>query len=102
MNMLRKEQMAAEILLMLREGALTTLSHTKCNKDFVDVDRRAALLNSRGKMDYSKIFIKDAKPTKIGGQAIMEGVMIRGGQQALAVRLPNGDKLEIEDIKTPS
>lgn len=55
-------------------------------------------------MDYSKIFIKDAKPTKIGGQAVMEGVMMRGAdKQALAVRLPNGDiKLEIEDIKTPS
>ncbi|WP_455052504.1 peptide chain release factor N(5)-glutamine methyltransferase [Mogibacterium sp.] len=55
-------------------------------------------------MDYSKIFIKDAKPTKIGGQAVMEGVMMHGAdKQALAVRLPNGDiKLEIEDIKTPS
>ena len=55
-------------------------------------------------MDYSKIFIKNAKPTKIGGQAVMEGVMMRGAdKQALAVRLPNGDiKLEIEDIKTPS
>ena len=55
-------------------------------------------------MDYSKIFIKDAKPTKIGGQAVMEGVMMRGAdKQALAVRLPNGDiKLEIEDIKPPS
>ena len=43
-------------------------------------------------MDYSKIFIKDAKPTKIGGQAVMEGVMMRGeDKQALAVRLPNGD-----------
>ncbi len=47
-------------------------------------------------MDYSKIFIKDAKPTKIGGQAA-RGVMMRGAdKQALAVRLPNGDiKLEI-------
>ena len=55
-------------------------------------------------MDYSKIFIKNAKPTKIGGQAVMEGVMMRGAdKQALAVRLPNGDiKIEIEDIKTPS
>ena len=55
-------------------------------------------------MDYSKIFIKDAKPTKIGGQAVMEGVMMRGeDKQALAVRLPNGDiRLEIEDMKGPS
>lgn len=55
-------------------------------------------------MDYSKIFIKDAKPTKIGGQAVMEGVMMRGeDKQALAVRLPNGDiRLEIEDMKGSS
>ena len=55
-------------------------------------------------MDYSKIFIKDAKPTKIGGQAVMEGVMMRGeDKQALAVRLPNGDiRLEIDDMKGPS
>lgn len=55
-------------------------------------------------MDYSKIFIKDARPTKIGGQAVMEGVMMRGeDKQALAVRLPNGDiRLEIEDMKGPS
>ena len=44
------------------------------------------------KMDYNKIFIKDACPTKIGGQAIMEGVMMRGTDRtAVAMRLPSGE-----------
>jgi len=44
------------------------------------------------KLDYSKIFIKDACPTKIGGQAIMEGVMMRGSDRtAIAMRLPSGE-----------
>ena len=38
-------------------------------------------------MDYKKIFIKDACPTSIGGQAIMEGVMMRGPDRASS-RLP--------------
>ena len=29
-------------------------------------------------MDLKKIFLKDACPTSIGGQAIMEGIMMRG------------------------
>lgn len=55
-------------------------------------------------MDYNKIFIKDAQPTKIGGQAVMEGVMMRGrDREALAVRLPNGTiKLEINSINSSS
>ena len=44
------------------------------------------------KIDYNKIFIKDACPTKIGGQAIMEGVMMRGADRtAVAMRLPSGE-----------
>ena len=43
-------------------------------------------------MDYSKIFIKDACPTKIGGQAIMEGVMMQGpDRRAIAMRMPTGE-----------
>ena len=43
-------------------------------------------------MDLSKIFIKDASPTKMGGQAVMEGIMMKGAQkQAVAVRLPSDD-----------
>lgn len=51
-------------------------------------------------MDIKKIFIHDACPTKMGGQAVMEGIMMKGEKKtALAVRLPNGD-IEIETKKT--
>lgn len=55
-------------------------------------------------MDLSKIFRKDACPTKMGGQAVMEGIMMKGEQvTALAVRLPGGDiKVETEPTKQPS
>ena len=43
-------------------------------------------------MDMSKIFLKDACPTPIGGQAVLEGVMMRGTERtAIAVRTPGGD-----------
>ncbi len=42
-------------------------------------------------MDSKKIFLKNACPTSIGGQAIMEGIMMRGPKKtAIAVRLPDG------------
>lgn len=42
-------------------------------------------------MDLSKIFLKDACPTSIGGQAVMEGVMMRGPERtAIALRLEDG------------
>lgn len=42
-------------------------------------------------MDYDKVFIKGASKTSIGGQAVMEGVMMRGRDRtAVALRLPNG------------
>lgn len=42
-------------------------------------------------MDFDKIFIKDCSPTKMGGQAVMEGIMMRGADRtAIAVRLPDG------------
>ena len=38
-------------------------------------------------MDLDRIFMKDACPTSIGGQAVMEGIMMRGPRKiALAVR----------------
>lgn len=44
------------------------------------------------KIDYSKIFLKGACPTSIGGQAIMEGVMMKGPDRtAIAMRLPSGE-----------
>lgn len=43
-------------------------------------------------MDLSRIFVKDASPTKMGGQAVMEGIMMKGDKKtAVAVRLPSGD-----------
>ena len=43
-------------------------------------------------MDLNKIFLKDACPTKMGGQAVMEGIMMKGSEKtALAVRLSSGD-----------
>ena len=42
-------------------------------------------------MDLSKIFLKGACPTSIGGQAIMEGIMMRGPKRtAIAIRRPDG------------
>lgn len=51
-------------------------------------------------MDFKKIFIRDACPTKMGGQAVMEGIMMKGEKKtALAVRIPNGD-IKIQTKKT--
>ena len=54
-------------------------------------------------MDLSKIFLKDACPTKMGGQAVMEGIMMKGEDKtALAVRMPDGSvKVETEMTKKP-
>lgn len=42
-------------------------------------------------MDLDKIFIKNACPTAIGGQAVIDGVMMRGAERtAITVRLPDG------------
>jgi len=42
-------------------------------------------------MDLSKIFLKDACPTKTGGQAVMEGIMMKSTKRAaVVVRLPDG------------
>lgn len=44
------------------------------------------------KLDTTKIFVKGAKPTQIGGQAVMEGIMMQGPDRtSLAMRLPNGE-----------
>lgn len=54
-------------------------------------------------MDLSKIFLKDACPTKMGGQAVMEGIMMKGEEKtALAVRMSDGSiKVETEQTKKP-
>ncbi len=42
-------------------------------------------------MDLNRIFIKNASPTKVGGQAILEGLMMRGSRAlAIAMRRPDG------------
>lgn len=42
-------------------------------------------------MDFNKIFIKDCSPTKMGGQAVIEGIMMRGDDRmAIAVRREDG------------
>jgi uncharacterized protein YqhQ len=54
-------------------------------------------------MDFKKIFIEDACPTKIGGQAVMEGIMMKGEDRtALCVRIPDGRMyMETEKLKPP-
>ena len=55
-------------------------------------------------MDLNKIFIKDACPTKCGGQAVLEGIMMKGPERSsVCVRLPD-DSLYIktEENKKPS
>lgn len=43
-------------------------------------------------MDLDKIFIKDACPTKIGGQAVLEGIMMKGpDRSAVVIRKPRGE-----------
>ena len=43
-------------------------------------------------MNLKKIFLKDACPTKVGGQAVLDGIMMKGADRtAVAVRLPNKD-----------
>ena len=53
-------------------------------------------------MDFNKIFLKDACPTSIGGQAIMEGIMMRGPKRtSIAVRLPDG-RIHMKTQPAPS
>ena len=53
-------------------------------------------------MDLKKIFLKEACPTKMGGQAVMEGIMMKGEEKtALAVRLPDRSiRIRTEKTKT--
>lgn len=47
-------------------------------------------------MDFKKIFIKSASPTKVGGQAVLEGIMMKGEDRtAVVIRKPDG-KLHIK------
>ncbi|WP_051280759.1 DUF1385 domain-containing protein [Anaerovorax odorimutans] len=55
-------------------------------------------------MDLNKIFIKNASPTKIGGQAVLEGIMMKGEDRtAVVVRKPNSDlHIKTELLKKPN
>lgn len=55
-------------------------------------------------MDLKKIFLKDACPTKVGGQAVLDGIMMKGADRtAVAVRYPNDDiHIKTEKLKEPS
>lgn len=55
-------------------------------------------------MDLDKIFIKDANPTKVGGQAVIEGVMMKGSSSmATSVRKPNDEiTTKVTPIKKPN
>ncbi len=55
-------------------------------------------------MDLNKIFIKDACPTKIGGQAVLEGIMMKGPDRtAVVIRKPKGDMhIKIAVLPPPS
>lgn len=52
-------------------------------------------------MDFKKIFIKDACPTKVGGQAVLEGIMMKGEDRtAVVIRKPKGEMhIKIEPVK---
>ena len=54
-------------------------------------------------MDLNRIFMKNACPTKVGGQAILEGLMMRGSRSiAVAIRQPDGNiHLTVEPLKKP-
>jgi len=54
-------------------------------------------------MDLDRIFMKNCCPTKVGGQAILEGLMMRGARSiAIAIRKPDGNiHLSIAPLKKP-
>ena len=52
-------------------------------------------------MDLSRIFLKEACPTKVGGQAIIEGIMMRGEERtSVVIRMPD-DSLHIKTQPLP-
>lgn len=55
-------------------------------------------------MDLKRIFVKDACPTKVGGQAVLDGIMMKGEDRtAVAVRFPNKDiHIKTEKLKEPA
>ena len=52
-------------------------------------------------MDFKKIFIKDANPTKVGGQAVLEGIMMKGEDRTAVVVRSSAGRLHIKTEKLP-
>jgi len=52
-------------------------------------------------MDFKKIFIKDASPTKVGGQAVLEGIMMKGENRTAVVVRGDKGRLFIKTEKLP-
>ena len=54
-------------------------------------------------MDLNRIFMKNCCPTKVGGQAILEGLMMRGSRAlSIAIRKPDGNiHITVEPLKKP-
>jgi len=52
-------------------------------------------------MDLKKIFIKDARPTRIGGQAVLEGIMMKGDARTAVVVRGTKGRLYIKTEKLP-
>ena len=50
-------------------------------------------------MDFKKIFIQDANPTKIGGQAVLEGIMMKSDNRSAVVIRADEDHLYIKTEK---
>ena len=52
-------------------------------------------------MDFKKIFIKEACPTKVGGQAVLEGIMMKGEDRTAVVVRGDKGRLYIKTEKLP-
>ena len=85
-----RRQMANSPTQDVTETIIDNLAHTKNNSDFVQIIKK--IFFAIGEKDgFKQDFLKDACPTPVGGQAVMEGIMMRGLERtAVAVRLPDG------------
>jgi uncharacterized protein YqhQ len=52
-------------------------------------------------INFKKIFIKDACPTKVGGQAVLEGIMMKGENRTAVVVRTAGGRLHIKTERLP-
>jgi uncharacterized protein YqhQ len=52
-------------------------------------------------INFKKIFIKDACPTKVGGQAVLEGIMMKGENRTAVVVRTAGGRMHIKTERLP-